>query len=174
MARGKTSTSSRKLTIDTLVSLGPIGLAQLILTLAEADPLFARAARIALAAKDDVSSLAHEIDKRLKTIRRSRSFLDWEKVRLLARELDQLRESIMGPLAEQSPTLANEQMRLLLSLAGPIYQRADDSNGSLGEIFRQAGEDLRALWVRAGDQDPALLAAEILSLIEADGFGVFD
>jgi len=174
MARSKTTTSTRKLTAETLVALGPESLARLILTQAEADPLFARAVRMAMAAKEDVSSLAHEIDKRLKTIRRSTRFLDWDKVRPLARELDQLRESIVGPLAEQSTKLAIEQMRLFLSLAESVYERADDSNGSLGDVFCQGGEDLGALWVRAGDQDPASLAAEILSLIEADGYGVFD
>jgi hypothetical protein len=173
MAR-KITTRSRKLTAETLIALGPERLAQLVLTQAESDPLFARAVRMVLAAKEDVSSLAHEIDKRLKTIRRSTSFLDWDKVRPLARELDQLRESITGPLAEQSPQLAIEQMRLFLSLAESVYERADDSSGSLGDVFRQGGEDLGALWVRAGDQDPASLAAEILSLIEADGYGVFD
>lgn len=174
MARRKTASGSRKLTTETLIALGPDCMAQLILKQAEADPLFARAVRMALAARDDVSLLAHEIDKRLKTIRRSRSFLDWDKVRPLARELDQLRESITGPLAQQSPPLAIEQMRLFLSLAEPVYERADDSNGSLADVFQQGGEDLGALWVQAGDQDPASLAADILSLIEADGYGVFD
>ena len=173
MARPATA-KSRKLTAEVLIALGPERLAQLILGQAETDPLFARAARMALAAKDDVASLAHEIDKRLKTIRRSRGLIDWEKVRPLARELDQLRQSIFGPLAEQSPPLAIEQMRLFLSLAEPVFERAGDSNGALGEIFRQAGEDLGTLWVRAGPRDPATLAADILSLIEADGYGVFD
>ena len=174
MAPSKTGTSSRKLTTETLIALGPDRLAQLILTQADGDPLFARAVRMALAAKEDVSSLAYEIDKRLKTIRRSRSFVDWDKVRPLARELDQLRRSIVGPMAEQSPSLAVDQMRLFLSLGESVYERADDSSGSLGDLFRQAGEDLGALWVRAGDQDPAALAADILALIEADGYGVFD
>jgi hypothetical protein len=51
-----------------------------------------------LAGKDDAGALAHEIDKRLKTIRRSRGFLEWEKVTPLSRELDQLRETIAGTL----------------------------------------------------------------------------
>lgn len=168
------TTRSRALKAETLVALGAERLADLILTQTKVDPVFGRTVRMALAAKEDPSALAHEIDKRLKTIRRSTSFLDWDKVRPLARELDQLRESIMGPLAEQSSGLAIEQMRLFLSLAEPVYERADDSSGSLGDVFRQGGEDLGTLWVRSVDQDPAALAAEIVSLIEADGYGVFD
>ena len=157
-----------------LVTLGAERLAELIVGQANVEPVFARAVRMALAATKDALSLAHEIDKRLKTIRRSTSFLDWDKVRPLARELDHLRQGIAGPLAEQSPQLAIEQMRLFLSPAESIYERADDSSGSLGEVSREGGQDLGTLWVRAGDQDPTSLAADILSVIERDGYGVFD
>jgi hypothetical protein len=174
MARGKASSGSRNLKPETLVVLGAERLANLIVGQAKADPVFARTVRMALAAKEDASSLAHEIDKRLKTIRRSASFLDWDKVRPLARELGQLRQTIMEPLADQSVRQAVEQMRLFLSLAESVYARADDSSGVLGDVFRQGGEDLGTLWVRAGNQNPEELAAEILSLIESDGYGVFD
>ncbi len=141
---------------------------------AKGDPLFAQTIRMALAAKTDVSSLAHEIGKRLKTIKRSRSFIDWQNVSPLARELDQLRQAIIGPLTEQQSSLAIEQMQLFLSVAEPVYERADDSSGSLGDVFRQGGQDLGALCSRSGDQEPAILAAKILSLIEADGYGTLD
>jgi hypothetical protein len=175
VARAKAATTrSRTLKAETLAALGAERLVDLILTQTKVDPVFGRTVRMALAAKEDPSALAHEIDKRLKTIRRSTSFLDWDKVRPLARELDQLRGSIMGPLAEQSTRLAIQQMLVFLTLAETIYERSDDSSGSLGDVFRQGGEDLGTLWVRSGDRDPAALASEILSLIEADGYGVFD
>ncbi|MBA3577093.1 MAG: hypothetical protein H0W39_05715, partial [Sphingomonas sp.] len=135
MARAKAiTTRSRTQKAETLVALGAERLADLILTQTKVDPVFGRTVRLALAANGEPSALAHEIDKRLKTIRRSTSFLDWDKVRPLARELDQLRQSIMGPLAEQSPRLAIEQMRLFLTLAESVYERSDDSSGSLGGV----------------------------------------
>lgn len=168
------TTRSRTLKAETLAALGAERLADLILTQTKVDPVFARTVRMALAAKNDPSALGHEIGKRLKTIRRSTSFLDWNDVRPLARELDQLRENIVGPLAQQSPELAIQQMRVFLSLAESVYERSDDSSGSLGDVFRQGGEDLGALWVNSGNRNPTALATEILSLIEADGYGVFD
>ena len=175
MARAKTGdTRTRTPKSEALVALGAELLADLILAQTKVDPVFGRTVRMALAAKDDPSALAHEINKRLKTIRRSTSFLDWDKVRPLARELDQLRQSIMGALAQQSPRLAAEQMRLFLTLAEAVFERSDDSNGYLGDVFRQSGKDLGTLWVRSGDHDPAALAADVLSLIEGDGYGVFD
>jgi integrase len=175
MARAKAvNTRAPVQKAEDLVALGAPRLADLILTQTKVDPVFGRTVRMALAAKDDPSALAHEINKRLKTIRRSTRFLDWDKVRPLAREREQLRQSIIGPLAQQSPRLAAEQMRLFLTLAEAVYERSDDSNGYLGDVFRQGGEDLGALWVRSGDHDPAALAADVLSLIEGDGYGVFD
>ena len=173
-ASGKASRSSTRLTLENLESLGAARLARLVLNQAEADPIFARAARMELAAKDDSGALAHEIEKRLKTIRRSRSFIEWDKVRPLAQELDQLRASITGPLAEASAARAIDLMRLFLSLAEPVFERADDSSGTLGVVFRQGGEDLGKLWCRAGAPEPAILADDILTLIESDGYGVFD
>ncbi len=75
MARAKAiTTRSRTQKAETLIALGAERLADLILTQIKVDPVFGRTVRMALAAKDDPSALAHEIDKRLKTIRRSTSF----------------------------------------------------------------------------------------------------
>ncbi len=172
--RKKSAGGSRKLGLDAVTGLGVDRLAELVLAQTQADPVFARTVRMALAAKDEGGSLAHEIDKRLKTIRRSRSFIEWDKVKPFARELDQLRQTIVGPLAQTSAVQAVEQMRLLLSLAESVFERADDSSGAIGTVFRQAGQDLGHLWARSGAGDTETLAAEILSLIEADGYGVFD
>lgn len=172
--RGKAMRGSPKLTLENLESLGATRLARLVLNQAEADPIFARAARMELAAKDDDGALAHEIEKRLKTIRRSRSFIEWDKVRPLAQELDQLRAAITGPLAEASSSQAIGLMRMFLSLAEPVFERADDSNGTLGAVFRQGGEDLGKLWSHRGAPEPHVLANDILTLIESDGYGVFD
>jgi hypothetical protein len=173
-SRARATRSSSKLTLENLESLGAARLARLVLNQAETDPIFARAARMEMAARDDSGALAHEIGKRLKTIRRSRSFIEWDKVRPLAQDLDQLRAGIAGPLAETSPREAIELMRLFLSLAEPVFERADDSSGALGDVFRQGGEDLGKLWCRVGVPEPNILAGDILTLIESDGYGVFD
>jgi len=172
--RKKSAGGTRKLDVDILVALGPERLAELILAQADADPVFARTVRMALTAKDDAEALAHEIDKRLKTIRRSRGFVEWDKVKPLARELNQLRQTIAGPLAQASPDRAVEQMRLFLSIAESIFERVDDSSGVIGMVFRNAGEDLGRLWGHSHAGDVETLAAEVLQLIETDDYGVFD
>ncbi|TAJ75208.1 MAG: hypothetical protein EPO45_15525 [Sphingobium sp.] len=173
-ASGSGKRGTGRMTLEAIEALGPARLARLVLAQAERDAIFARAVRMELAAKDDSGGLAHEIDKRLKTIRRSRGFVEWDKVGPLARELDQLRETILGPLAETSLSEAIGSIKLLLSLAEPVFERSDDSSGSLGAVFRQGGEDLGGLWVRADAPDVEQLAGDILTLIEGDGYGVFD
>jgi len=123
---------------------------------------------------DGGGRLAAEVEKRLRTIGRSRGFVEWDKVRPLARELDSLRETIAGPLAAADPKAAVAQMRLLLSLARSVFERSGDGSGTLGEVFRQAGAELGRLWVLPPARDPAALAGEVLALLDSDGYGVTD
>ena len=104
---------------------------------AKGDAALARTLRLAPAGTDGSGRLAVEVEKRLRTIGRSRGFIEWDKVRPLARELDSLRETIARSLAATDPRAAVVQMWLLLSLADNVLRRSDDGSGTLGEVFRQ-------------------------------------
>ena len=165
---------SREISMDNLEQLGARRLAELLVAHAESDQLLARSLRLALAETDGVSRLAAEIEKRLRTIRRSRGFVGWDKVKELARELDQLRQFIAVKLVAVSSPDAVAQMRALLGLSDSVFERSDDSSGYLGDVFRQAGADLGRLWSALPDRDPLALAAEVLAMMDADGYGVTD
>ncbi len=173
-AHKKAAPRSRSLSVDTLEQLGARTLAELLLAAAQADTALARSLRLALAGTDSDGRLAAEVEKRLRTIARSKGFIAWDKVRPLARELDGLRETIAGPLAASDPRAAVAQMRLLLGLGAGVFERSDDGGGTLGEVFRQASAALGRLWVLVEDRDPVALAAELLALLDADGYGVTD
>ena len=81
------------LNAETLSQLGAPRLAELLMGYAEADPALARSLRLVVAGTGGGAHLATEVQKRLRTIRQSRSFLEWDKVRPLVRELDSLRET---------------------------------------------------------------------------------
>ena len=123
---------------------------------------------------DGGGRLAAEVEKRLRTIGRSRGFVEWDKVRPLARELDSLRETIAGPLAAVDPEAAVAQMRLLLSLGRGVFERSDDGSGILGDVFRQAGAELGRLWALLPTRNPIALTGEVFGLLDADGYGVTD
>ena len=173
-AKAKATSRARALSADTLEGLGARRLAELLMGAAQGDPALARSLRLVLAGTDGGGRLAAEVEKRLRTIGRSRGFIDWDKVRPLARELDGLRETIAGPLAAADPKAAVAQMRLLLSLGEGVLERSNDGSGILGEAFRQAGAELGRLWALLPECDPAGLAGELLALLDADGYGVTD
>jgi hypothetical protein len=89
---------SRALSAETLEQLGALRLAEILMAQTKGDPALARLLRLALAGTDG-DRLASEVEKRLRTIQRSKGFIEWDKVKPLARELDSLRETIAGPLA---------------------------------------------------------------------------
>jgi hypothetical protein len=148
--------------------------AELLMEHAEDDPVLARSLRLALAETDGADRLASEVEKRLRTLQRAKGSIDWDKVRPLARELDGLRETIAGPLAAADPHAAVAQMRRFLELAAGLFERSDDSSGSLGQVFRQAGAELGRLWALLPARDPVMVAGEVLALLDADGYGVTD
>ncbi len=170
----KAAPRSRALSVDTLEQLGTRTLAELLMAAAQTDTALARLLRLALAGTDGAGWLAAEVEKRLRTVARSKGFIAWERVRPLARELDGLRETIAGPLAASDPRAAVTQMRLLLGLGAGVFERSDDGSGTLGEVFRQAGAALGRLWSLVEDRDPLPLAAELLALLDADDYGVTD
>jgi hypothetical protein len=164
---------SRGLSVETLEQLGASRLAEILMVEAKGDPALARLLRLALAGTDG-DRLATEVEKRLRTIQRSKGFIEWDKVKPLARELDSLRETIAGPLAAANPRTAVAQMRLLLDLGEGVLERSDDGSGRLGEVFREAGAELGRLWALLPARDPVALAAEVLALLDADGYGLTD
>ncbi len=170
----KAASRSRALSADTLEGLGGRRLAELLIVAAQGDPALAWSLRLVLAGTDGDGRLAAEVKMRLRTIKRSRGFIDWDKVRSLARELDSLRETIAGPLAAADPEAAVAQMRLLLSLGKGVFKRSDDGSGILEDVFRQAGAELGRLWALLPARNPVALAGELLALLDADGYGVTD
>jgi hypothetical protein len=164
----------RTLSTEALLQLGAQRLAELLMSQAKGDAALARTLRLELAGMDGGGLLMTEVEKRLRTIGRSRGFVEWDKVRPLARELDSLRETIAGPLAKTNPRAAVAQMRLLLGLATNVFERSDDGSGVLGEVFRQAGAELGRLWTLLPNRNPVALASEVLALWDADGYGETD
>ena len=159
------------LSAEALVPLGAPRLAELLMVQAKADPALARALRLVLAGSDGSGRLALAVEKRLRTIQRSRGYIEWDKVRPLARELDGLRGTIEGQLAATDPRAAVAQMRLLLGLADGVLERSNDGSGALGDVFHQAASALGRLWSLLPDRDPVALAGEVLALLDADAWG---
>ena len=165
---------STTVTKANLQVLGADRLADLLVELAEQDASLSRRLRMALTAVHAKDKLGKEIEKRLRTIQRSKGFLPWERVRPLGTELDTLRQSILNDLSTVDVQQAISAMRLLVEIAPFVYERSDDSSGYLSDIFREAASDLGALWGRQTNRDPAIVVTDILTLLDQDGYGTCD
>jgi hypothetical protein len=60
-----------------------------------------------------------------------------------------------------------------MELAEPVINRVDDSNGSVGDVFQSACEDLGVIAGKARP-DPVGLADQVFTALSANDYGVFD
>ena len=98
--------SDKTLNVKNLIGLGAERLAELLLELAEGDAASKRQLRLELASRSGGDDVAAEIRKRLATIAKAKSFVDWHKVRALAKDLEGQRAAIMKHVAPSRPTAA--------------------------------------------------------------------
>jgi hypothetical protein len=165
--------SKKTVTADNLAALGAERLAAILIELADGDAEIKRRLRLELAAEEGGDSIAAEIGKRITALRSARSFIDWQKQRDFVRDLDLQRAMIADRVAATRADLGLELMWRFLDLAEPVINRVDDSNGSVGDVFRSACEDLGAIAVRA-KPDPAVLADRVFAALLANDYGVYD
>jgi flagellin-specific chaperone FliS len=159
---------AKQITADKLERLGGQRLVQILEEHAGADAILRRKLALALSALDGSDKLAVALEKRIHTIGRSRSSLDWEKGRELAKEIDHLRSTVAGPLAERNARLAAERMWDLVGIADAVLTRIHGSAQAAVEVFEAAIEDLGRLWSGVAVQ-PATLARRIFTALEGDG-----
>jgi hypothetical protein len=165
--------SRKTVTLDNLTALGAERLATILIELAESDTEVKRRLRLELAAQSGGDTIAAEIGKRITALRSARSFIDWQKRRDFVKDLDLQRAMIVDRVAQSRPDLALDLMWRFMDLAEPVLNRVDDSNGSVGDVFRAACEDLGAIAVKA-KPDPVSLADRVFAAVVANDYGVFD
>ena len=162
-----------KFSVEALSKLGAERLAATLYELAQNDRRIKQALTLQLSAEAGADTVASDIRNRLNALARSRSFVDWRRVRQFTGELNQLRTAIVELLGPKEPALAVDLLWRFLDLHGPIIERVDDSNGNVGDVFRVACVDAAALAERTGVA-PGNLAATIFSKITNNPHGIYD
>ena len=165
--------SKKTVTLDNLAALGPERLAAILVELADGDAEIKRRLRLELAAQAGDDTIAAEISKRLTALRSARSFLDWQQRRDFVKGLDLQRAMIVDRVAQTRADLALDLMWRFMDLAEPVLNRVDDSNGSVGDVFRAACQDLGTIAAKA-KPDPVNLADRVFAAVQANDYGVFD
>ena len=165
--------SKKTLNAENLEALGAQRLAELLMDIAEGDAATKRRLRLELTAQEAPETMAAEVRKRLTQIARARSFSDWRKVGDLAADLKEQRRAIIDQVAKVDAAEALELTWRFMDLAEAVHQRCDDSNGIIGDIFRDACRDLGPL-TQAARPDPIDLADRIFSALNENGYGQYD
>ena len=117
MASGKTFDSK------CIAALGAERLAQILFELAEGDAAIKRRLRLELASSVGADQVAGEIRKRLATIAKSRSLIDWHKMHAFVQDLEAQRQAIVTHVAPNQPSEAFDLLWQFLGLAPAILVR---------------------------------------------------
>jgi len=165
--------SKKTLNAENLAALGARRLAELLMDIAEGDAATKGRLRLELTAQEAPKTVAAEVRKRLAQIARARSFADWRKVRDLAADLDAQRRAIIDQVAQSNAAEALELMWRFMDLADAVYERCDDSNGVVGDVFRDACRALGPL-TQAAKPAPVALADRVFAALNDNGYGQYD
>lgn len=165
--------SRKAVNLANLEALGAKRLAEILLELGMGDAGIKRRLRLELSAEAGAEAVAADIGKRLTTLRQARSFVDWPKRRAFVKDLDLQRLLILEKVADTRPDLGLDLMWRFMGLAEPVLDRVDDSRGDVGDVFRQACQDLGVLAARALP-DPVRLADRVFEAVTGNEYGEYD
>lgn len=165
--------SNKTLNASNLEALGAARLAALLMEISEGNAAAKRRLRLELAGARSPAELVKEIRKRLPTIARSRSFVDWQNRKVLVDDLEAQRRAIADHVAKSMPAEGLELMWRFLDLASPVLGRCDDSNGTISGIFQTAVGDLGEI-ARSTRTDPKQLGDQVFNALTRNDYGQFD
>ena len=165
--------SKKTLNKTNLEALGADRLAALLIEVSTGSADIKRRLRLELSHNLGVSELAHEVRKRIVALRKATSYVGWRKRKALIKDLDTQVAMIVDKIAVDDPTTAFELLWQFIEIAPSIYERVDDSNGDVGDVFRGARVEFAGIAPRAL-LDPNALADRVWAALQDDGYGEWD
>ncbi len=165
--------SKKSLNQTNLEKLGAETLAALVMDLVQGSAALQRRARMELSAAQGPKDVTADIRKRFVSLRRSTSYVDWRKQKALAKDLRGILALIETSVAPADPDEAFELLWAFLLLAPSIYERTDDSNGTIGAVMGDAVDQIEEIVPRISVGGVSL-ADRMLDAIADAGYGEFD
>lgn len=149
--------SRKTLSAKNLEALGAERLAELLMQISIGHPPVKRRLRLELAGAQGSREVANEVRKRMTSIARSRMFIDWQNRKDLVADLETQRRAILDQVAKSDPAEALELMWRFTTLANSVFERCDDSSGTIIGIFHAACRDIGEI-AQVAKVAPELLA----------------
>jgi hypothetical protein len=160
-------------TAQNLEALGAPRLAELLVDIAAADPSVRRRLRLVLAGEAGPAVVAREVQKRLASLAKARSFVEWNKIRSLRDDLAAQHRAIVDVVGKADAGQALDLLWRFMELVDPVMERCDDSSGELAGVFQRAADDLAPLAL-AAKVDPDDLARKVFGAVRSNGYAQFD
>jgi hypothetical protein len=148
-----------------LEALGAERLAALLIEISTGSAASKRRLRLELAGAQSTADVSREVRKRLSSIDRSRTVIDWRKIKAVRADLETQRATITGSVAEEDPDEAVDLLWRLLDLSGSILSRCNTSSDSLIACFHAACADLGRVARKASSKRRQRLPEQILSAL---------
>ncbi|QND51679.1 hypothetical protein HB779_07025 [Phyllobacterium sp. 628] len=165
--------SKTTLNAKNLEALGAERLAELLIEISAGSAAHKRRLRQELAGSQSTTDLAREVRKRLSSIQRARTFINWRKVKAIKVDLETQRSLIANTITLGNPTEAMELIWQFLGLADSIFERSDDGSGTLIESFHKACADVGRIAKSASANGPDL-AGKVFGALKNNGYGQYD
>lgn len=156
-----------------LEALGAQRLSELLIEISTGNAAQKRRLRMELVGNHSSVELAREVRKRLTSIARAQTFIDWRKVKALKADLETQRKTIVDVVAANDPKEGLELLWHFLALATPIFKRSDDGSGSLIQSFHQACTDAGII-AKAASVNCGQLAEKVFKAVQDNGYGQYD
>ncbi|MFH1674376.1 MAG: DUF6880 family protein [Pseudomonadota bacterium] len=151
-----------------LIELGTERLADALLELAEKSELVEERVEGMLATpKESI----RRYKTKLAGLRRMRRFVGWRESGDFAREIVTLLEDLRAEVDD--PCIGAELVAAFYEVDGVVFDHCDDSNGTVGDVFRCDARDLFVHYA-ARCEDKQWLADLVLKLGQNDDYGVRD
>lgn len=165
--------SKKTLNKANLANLGADRLADLLMEVSQGSADIKRRLRMELSHNLGATELAHEVRKRLASLRKSKSFISWRKRKALVKDLETQAAMIVDKIAPDDPNTSLDLLWQFIELAPLLYARVDDSRGDVGDVFRASILHLADIAPRT-DLDTEALADRVWTAVSDNGYGEWD
>ena len=165
--------SKSTLNAKNLETLGAERLAELLIEISTGSAVAKRRLRLELAGAQSPKEAAREVAKRLTSIARARSFVNWQNRKPLVTDLESQLRAIKEQIAPADPTEALALTWRFMQVATPLFERCDDSSGIVIGVFHDACALLGKIALAAGTP-PEALADAALEALRDNGYGQYD
>jgi len=162
--------SKKTLNASNLAALGADRLADLLIEVSTGSADIKRRLRLELSHNLGAAELAHDVRKRLVSLRKSKSYVSWRKRKSLVTDLNTQIAMIVDKIAPDDPNTAFELLWQFMELAPSIYARADDRRGDIEEVFQDALQHFENIGPRT-QMDSAALAERVWSVLSDNTHG---